>query len=454
MKKLVATAAVAAVLGSVAFADVNIGSWVSGVWGFGNGKSNYDSEKNDFYTANTQSWGGNGPRTAIDATGSTDYIGFQLQIFGNGTDLGMGDNAKIWWTPIEQFRLQLGHISDDTLRSDAVYGMWDTYRLGAVRKGFDGTADGEDIGLISNREEEGWTFMGQGTDGSVLSVSPIEGLQFFASLGFPFGDAGTTTETTYYSDEDCKNKLNTVIVDGKYYNSNSKSWEKAYTKKSVVAGDNPSVNLAEVFGRKSKYAMAYTIEGIGTVKVGLDTTPARVTDKDGKAKDQNIINAAFDLSAVENLKVSIGAFIPTVQKITAFEMAVGNLVNASAKYNMDALTISARVGTVIGTAYENKDGELKKDGGFGFLVGGGIDFDVMESITVFGEADYANGIYYSRSETDYSDVFDFGIGVRKSYDGGSVSVAFEGATNNNGMFACAKADDFAWCVPIVIRQSF
>jgi hypothetical protein len=410
MKKLVATAAVAAMLGSAAFAEISFGSWCRSVTVLGNG-INEQKDGNDIILANTQSWGGTGSRVGLAVNGKNEdeTLGFNFEIHSESPEF---TSQYVWWAPIEQVKLQVGlDAGNDTLRGDACFGMWDLLRIGAVK-------DGKKFGLGEfGHGSEGWTFQNQGADGAVLGIFPIEGLKLYASLGMPhtnrtFDDDGEITSIEKY-------------------------------------------NAANVVGRYSKYAVGYDIEGVGTIKVGLDTTPDRVDVKDGdatKKKDQNIINAAFDLKAVEGLYVGIGAFIPTVQKIDATETALGNRVNAYARYNADALTVHARVGTVIGTGYKDKDGVGKKDGGFGFLVGGCVEYAVLDGLTVYGQADYANGIWWNRSEQDNQDVLDFGVGAKKDFAGGWVSLGFEGATNDNGQFSVYETGKgFSWAVPLVIN---
>jgi len=451
MKKLVATAAAAALLGSAAFAGVslggdsmkiNMGGWGRGVWLTGNGV-NSDGD-NDIYTSATKSWGGTGPRVGVEVSGESDNIGF---LFGYHAEEGSNSEGtscdyRIWWSPIEQLKVYLGKTPNQ-FRGDAVYGMWDIYRTGVVDRNGD----------FSNatKQEEGWTFQGQSSDGAQIYATPIEGLKLSASFNFPLSkDAIDTGAKTIYVDAN-GNEVSTVV--GEYYLDDSGMLVKA-TKKTVSGSE--STNLANVLGRKSKYAAAYDIESVGTVKVGIDTTAARVTDKDGKAKDQNILNVAFDLKAVENLYVSVGAFVPLVQKV-GNDVALGNEVNVFAKYNMDSLTINARVGTLIGTAYYKKDG-YEKDGGFGFLVGAGVDYKILEGLSFIGEVDYANGIYANRSTADNMDILDFGIGVKKSYSNGNICVAFEGTTNNGNApvkaYATKEAKDFGWCIPVCFEYYF
>jgi len=445
MKKLVASAAIAALLGSAAFAGVglsdapklSIGGWGRGVWLTGNGWNGETNDKgendgNDIYTSATKSWGGTGPRVGANISLETDNIGMFAEFHAEEQ---CWSDYRIWWSPVEQLKVFLG-TNPNHFRGDAVYGMWDIYRTGVVDRSwkYDDCSSNSIKYGSAQQQEEGWTFMSHSCKGAQILATPIEELKLVAAFEFPLSKTGC-----YWSED-----------------------------KSVYVTE-PSSNVKNVFGRQSTFAAAYNIEGIGTVKAGLKEKD-NVTVKDGKEKAQNILNVAFDLTAVENLYLSIGAFVPLVQKTVASsvesngeEIGWGNQVNVFAKYNMDALTISGRIGTIIGT-YDAKtnnsetSGIEATDGAFGFLVGAGVEYKIMDSLSVIGEVDYANGIYANRSTEDNMDVLDFGIAVSKSYSNGKIVAGFEGTTNNNNApvnaYHTANNDDFGWCIPVCFEYWF
>lgn len=409
MKKLVATAAAAALLGTAAFAaDVKIGGWGRGVWLTGNGV-NEEGDGNDIYTSATKSWGGTGPRVGMNFSVETENIGVLAEFHAEEQTWS---DYRIWWSPVEQLKVFLGK-NPNHFRGDAVYGMWDIYRVGAVDR----------IGRTNQtQQEEGWTFMSHSGDGAQILATPVEGLRLVATFGFPLSKDGIP----WGADEDG----NSV------YNS--------------------SANVKNVFGRQSKFAAAYDIEGVGTVKAGLEEKGNVCTDDEGNEKAQNILNVAFDLTAVENLKVSIGAFVPLVQKIDG-KNGWGNQVNAYVKYNADALTIHARVGTLIGVGYTDDKGKAEESG-FGFVAGGAVEYAIADGLSVIGEVDYASNIYANFSTADNMDVLDFGIAISKSYSNGKIVAGVEGRTNNSNNYLNAygtqKIDDFGWCVPICFEYWF
>ncbi len=391
---------VLAVFASASFADgITFGSWGRGLW---IGAAN-EGESN-IVTGFRQSWGGNSPRTALSVHGSSENMGFDLDIFANGKEgLEVGDNAKIWWKPVEQVFAQMGKVDYNPLRGDAAYGLWDFERIGAVNTG-----------------EEGWTFFGQGGN-VVLTVAPVEGLTI----------VGRTTLSGYD--------------------------ETSYRR------------VQEQFGLFSGAYVAYAIPDVGTVKVGVETDSnnrAYEFDKNtGFIKDPKhwvTAGVAFDLTAVENLFVSVGAFIPTNDGWTDETTKNCYKANAYARYSMDPITVHVRAGSKIGVydvGETTKKGKLVDDA-VGFLVGGAVDFkldefaDALANTKAFIEADYANGVYLNGSSADNMDTLTFGVGLVKGYSNGQVGIAFEGTTNNKGVYTLDKADKFGWCVPIQFQYSF
>ena len=453
MKKLVAGAAVAALLGSAAFADVNVGLSGQNVWAIGNGVNANGDSANDVKMANATNWGGDGTRNQISVEASNDNFGGKFAYNHNGDSDTAIDCGFLWYSPFEQLKIWAGKGTGDDIRGDACYSTWELFRVGTMRQ-----AEGK-----NNAFHEAFTFQGQDSTGAKIGVFPIEGLKIFASLEYPGWN--NMSATTYY-DEDGEELDSADLLNGKYWDSTDNTWKEA-TKKTTTT------NLAEILGRKSKYAIAYSIggdDGIATIKVGLDTNPDRVYVKDGdekKVKDQNIINAAVDLRPMDNLFISVGAFIPTVQKYyildnSSEEQSIGNKVNLYGKFGAtDELNIHAQVGTKIGTYKTgDKSDDYKKDGQLGLFFAAGVDYKLMEDLTLFGDVGYANGIYMSNSVADHKDCLNFGLGIQKSYDACSVSAGFVGATNGYGMYKTTYTDNgdtkypFSWGIPLRVSYSF
>ena len=205
-------------------------------------------------------------------------------------------------------------------------------------------------------------------------------------------------------------------------------------------GKGKGRTLEDVYAHGTAYVGAYAIEGIGTIKAALKTLPKASDDK-----SQTEIAAAFDLTAVENLFVSLGARINT-HKETA------KIVNAYARYGInEALTVHAIVGTKISAA-DAKEG--KADGAFGFLFGAGVDYNLDGGIGLFADVRYANGIFCKGTSADNSDCLTLGAGVTKGFSNGLIGVAFEGATNSQGRYAEKDGKQFSWEIPVRFEYWF
>jgi len=392
MKKIIGIAAVAAMVATSAFAEITFGSWGRGLW-YAAANSAVNGE-NEIVTGIGQSWGGAAPRTALSVHGSTDNVGFNLDVFSNGESFGQGDNANIWVKPIQQVQIKIGKMDDNVTRGDAAWGLWNWARFGAVN----------DIG-------EGFTFPDGDTKGAQILVTPVEGLKIIAALPLSLTDSSNTMISTE-------------------------------------------------LGHKAGYFAMYTIKNIGTVKAGLQCNPTG-SDKDGKDLNFETINAAFDLTAVKNLYVSIGAFIPTGTSYvydTAKHLYTKTVpqVNAYARYTFNALTLNAAVGTKINQV-DNKEvvssGDIEKSG-LGLAFGAGADYAFANNIGAFVDVRYSNNLYRNATTADNKDNMTFGAGVSKSYSNGTFGIAFEGSTNCGGVYSLKNADDLSWAIPVKFEYSF
>lgn len=211
-----------------------------------------------------------------------------------------------------------------------------------------------------------------------------------------------------------------------------------------------------------------TIDGIGTIKAAY-MTKATAKDKDGKDKDYGVIAAAFDLTIVDGLYASVGAQIPTAHVFTSLDIDLKNpmnpkvtasdvptVVNAYARYSLDALAVHLAVGTKLNTfdvkkAMKGDDAAL--DGQVGFAIGAGADYSLDNGIGFFGDVRYANGIYMANTSADKSDCLTFGLGVEKNFSNGKIGIAFEGATNGNGRYTY-EDNAFAWEIPVKVEYFF
>lgn len=419
MKKIVAVGALAAMAAGIAFADgITFGSWGRGIWNTAASAYSKSTGDNDVITDSTQSWGGAGPRTALSIHGTTAQVGFDLDVFGNGTSLGIGDNALIWTKPIEQIKLTLGKIDKNELRGDGCFGLWNWDRIGSVGK----------------QDQEGLTFPDLlDNQGASVSVYPVKGLTVGYSI--PLSLDGTDASGT--------------VTDGD-------------------ESDDIDYTLAQTYANHGKYAAAYAIPDIGTIKIGAQAQP-KYYNKDGEKKDVTLVNAAFDLTAVKNFYFSVGAEIPTasVYKTSGdLSTKIPTKVNAYARYTLDKMVIHGLVGTKIDCADTRKDkddpADTKEDGQLGYQIGLGIDYAFEKTVSVFADVRYANGIYMDGASYkkgidgayNKADCITAGAGIVKGFSNGSIGIGVECATNDYGRYSMKSSDDMAWEIPIRFEYSF
>ena len=393
MKKIISVLTGLALVAGAAMADgIIFGSWGRGLWNVA------ANSGDDVVTDMHQSWGGAAPRTGIGVSGSTENVGFAVDMHANGdSGISLGDNALIWVKPIEQIKIVAGKKDQNELRGDAAFGLWNWDRIGAAGA----------MGL------EGWTFPDVFDGNGVAVVAyPVDGLTVGAGIPLSLNGTGATLENTY--------------------------------------------------AHGANYAAAYAIDGIGTIKAAY-MTKATAKDKDGKDKDYGVIAAAFDLTMVDGLYASVGAQIPTAHVFTSLDITdpmkpkvtdVPTVVNAYARYSLDALAVHLAVGTKLNTVDTNKDKrEDRFDGNVGFAIGAGADYSLDNGIGFFGDVRYANGVYMKNTSADKSDCLTLGLGVEKNFSNGKIGIAFEGATNGNRRYTY-EDNAFAWEIPVKVEYCF
>lgn len=381
MKKIISVLTGLALVAGAAMADgITFGSWGRGLWNVA------ANSGDDVVTDMHQSWGGAAPRTGISVSGSTENVGFAVDMFANGANgIDLGDNALIWVKPIEQIKIVAGKKDQNELRGDAAFGLWNWDRIGAAGA----------MGL------EGWTFPNVFDGNGVAVIAyPVDGLTVGAGIPLSLEGTGATLENTY--------------------------------------------------AHGANYAAAYAIDGIGTIKAAY-MTKADGTSRDAKkdSTSYGVIAAAFDLTMVDGLYATVGAQIPTAS-VNEFDSTI---VNAYARYSLDALAVHLAVGTKLNTVDNSKTDDSKYDGNLGFAIGAGADYSLDNGIGFFGDVRYANGIYMANTSADKNDCLTFGLGVEKNFSNGKIGIAFEGATNGNGRYTY-EDNAFAWEIPVKVEYFF
>ena len=409
-KTLIAVAAAAALTATSAFAEITFGAWLR-VLG-----SPIASTGEEVVAGMENSWGW-GARTArIDINGVSEdgKAGFSMGVYNDVYDgLGTGDRFNLWVKPTDTVKISIGKYDspDNGLRGDLCYGSWNWLR--PYNWAFDG---------------EGLTFDGIWKKGLMVEADPIDGLHLFAVIPMD-------KQNTYY-------------------------------------------HTAEWTYRNAQVGFGYAIEGVGKLKAQWigDWSYTTKADSDGNAnaevdetKTTGQIGVAFDLNAVENLYVTVGARfgiadkdeVPNYLKM-AFTAGASYQVSDAMKFSVDG-GYKQYQDKVVGKAGDKKDNE--------FFVGAGVDYTIMDGLNLAADVRYKN-IGYGKEGDDGA--ISFLIGVNKSVgSNGSLGVGFQGATNgcglvtaggdSNGLVAgynpvsgtvTGDGDEFVWAIPVSVSVWF
>ena len=410
MKKIVGTIAAVAVAAGVAFADVGIGSWGRAVWT----PVAYDDADGKVKSWEGISWGGNFSRVGITVHGESENVGFALDMNADNyssTGIGVHDIAHFWAKPWSWLEVKVGKTQDDTGRGNIAYGMFNWKRMGAGWTG-------EDVTFTRFGDGKG----GQ-AQGAIVKVTPVEGL--WALAAFDVQDNGEAVST---------------------------------------------------FGNHAQYGIGYEIAGIGHIraqyiggelKEKLGSNEYDVKDlSSGEAVAKDLINAAFDLKAVENLYLTVGAYIPlhlnrgninvTGEKIEETIPQVKLAVGAS--YKVAAVTFNAFFVGNLPNTLKNKDGDNLGTKDFNCQVGVGADVDLGNGIGLVADVRFSSAVSYSNSSTTLKasgEEVVFLVGASKALTNGSIGIGFQGDINTViANFKDNSNTRFNWCIPVVISASF
>ena len=393
-KTLIAVAAAAALTATSAFAEITFGAWLRTL----TAPVASNGEDTVVGTANSWGWGARTARIDINGVSEDGKAGFAMNVFNDmSMDISAGDRAVLWVKPVDMIKISVGKYDspDNGLRGDFCYGSWNWLR--PYNWGFDG---------------EGLTFDGIRRKGMMIEADPIEGLHAFVVI--PMEDANADS----------------------YY----KKAEDTY--------------------RNVQIGFGYAIDGVGKLKAQYIGDDSYTTDAEGdrdETKTTGQIGVAFDLNAVENLYVTVGArfgiadkdYAPDYLKM-AFTAGASYQVSDAMKFSVDGGYKQYQDKTV------GKDGD-KKDNEF--FVGAGVDYTIMDGLNLAADVRYKN-IGYGKEGDDGA--ISFLVGVNKSVSSnGSLGIGFQGATNGCGFvqsdgkgLVANEADDFVWAIPVSVSVWF
>ena len=433
-KTLIAVAAAAALTATSAFAEITFGAWLRVL------ASPVASTGEDIIAGVENSWGW-GARTArinINGTSEDGKAGFVMGVYNDfESGLGHGDDAYLWVKPVDTVKVSVGKFDSPTngLRGDFCYGSWNWLR--PFNWGYDG---------------EGLTFDGIWRSGLMVEADPMDGLHAFAVI--PMSSSYKSAEEVYrniqvgfgYAIEGV-GKLKAQFI-GDY----------SYTTKDTKKKDG------YIFDTKT-----------GAAKDNVVTE----TGKKDKDKTTGQIGVAFDLTAVENLYVTVGARFGIADKDyrkdylkMAFTAGASYQVSEQMKFSVDG-----------GYIQYQDDCTARNDEWVDnvFFVGAGVDYAVMDGLNLVADVRYISNAKPAEKEEDYhpygkdrdEGAISFLVGVNKSVgSNGSIGIGFQGATNNCGLvtndgsgivggksYTAGEAgnndnDNFVWAIPVSVSVWF
>ena len=409
-KTLIAVAAAAALTATSAFAEITFGAWLRTL----TAPVASNGEDTVVGTANSWGWGARTARIDINGVSEDGKAGFAMNVFNDmSMDISAGDRAVLWVKPVDMIKISVGKYDspDNGLRGDFCYGSWNWLR--PYNWGFDG---------------EGLTFDGIWRKGMMIEADPIEGLHAFVVI--PMADANA---------------------------------DSYYTK-------------AEDAYRNVQIGFGYAIDGVGKLKAQFIGDDSYTTDAEGdrdETKTTGQIGVAFDLNAVENLYVTVGARFGIADKDYRPDY-IKMAFTAGASYQVsDAMKFSVDGGYI---QYQD-DCTVRNDEAVDnvFFVGAGVDYTIMDGLSLAADVRYMSNVKGINTKDadavknfkgygkDYDEgAISFLVGINKSVSSnGSLGIGFQGATNgcgfvqSNGKGLVANAtDDFVWAIPVSVAVWF
>ena len=409
-KTLIAVAAAAALTATSAFAEITFGAWLRTL----TAPVASNGEDTVVGTANSWGWGARTARIDINGVSEDGKAGFAMNVFNDmSMDISAGDRAVLWVKPVDMIKISVGKYDspDNGLRGDFCYGSWNWLR--PYNWGFDG---------------EGLTFDGIWRTGMMIEADPIEGLHAF------------------------------VVIPMKDANADS------YYKK------------AEDTYRNVQIGFGYAIDGVGKLKAQFIGDDSYTTDAEGdrdETKTTGQIGVAFDLNAVENLYVTVGARFGIADKDYRPDY-IKMAFTAGASYQVsDAMKFSVDGGYI---QYQD-DCTVRNDEAVDnvFFVGAGVDYTIMDGLSLAADVRYMSNVKGINTKDadavknfkgygkDYDEgAISFLVGVNKSVSSnGSLGIGFQGATNGCGFvqsngkgLVANEADDFVWAIPVSVSVWF
>jgi len=438
MKRFVIFSLIIAMVSGAAFAQLADGISVN-AWGRAafsplrligvpqeNGESN-DDDKSTLVAGGGASWGGESIRADFRIQGNSDYVGFAVGTNSESGEVGSNDlGYNIWAKPFanDWLKLTAGKFVDDTLRG----------KVGGLDGGFANFALRGDV----------W-------DGNV----PEEDSIFTRFVG------GRDTTKRWDSDIGTSFMLSSAPIDGLFIG--------------LVANGalDPWWNNG-IGGTESKYTYrfmqigaGYNIEGIGHLRAqwigGFLGTEKKADDDNYVEFDFGKparIEAAFALTAVDNLLIDLGAkFWMPVEREDAKKVSNGVMVSLGATFRMEAFALGARIDSGFASYDRGDNGVALKDDKSGdgadiaIRLAPSYDFDAFTlglhvGARIVGAGKAANGDALENNWTQ----FGFGGYIGKGLGSGSVKAGLSFTTAPIGKDGANGSTVFQ--IPVILEYAF
>ena len=233
---------------------------------------------------------------------------------------------------------------------------------------------------------------------------------------------------------------------------------------------------AEDAYRNVQIGFGYAIDGVGKLKAQFIGDDSYTTDAEGdrdETKTTGQIGVAFDLNAVENLYVTVGARFGIADKDYRPDY-IKMAFTAGASYQVsDAMKFSVDGGYI---QYQD-DCTVRNDEAVDnvFFVGAGVDYTIMDGLSLAADVRYMSNVKGINTKDadavknfkgygkDYDEgAISFLVGINKSVSSnGSLGIGFQGATNGCGFvqsggkgLVANATDDFVWAIPVSVAVWF
>ena len=416
MKKLIGTVAVAALLASAAFAEMNFGAYLN------SSSAVVASDGKDIVAGVNNPWGGwRHSRFSFNWTGDEEKVGIILGVAADDSGIGAFTPNYMWAKPWDWLRVSLGAFSDnDTgLRSDLTYGSWGWLRPGnAVSWG------------------EGITFSDVEGAGLRLQLYPVDGLQLAVLVPY---------ESTFKAADDIYNKMQIAAgyTIGDIGTIKLGWWGKSETKKAAgyYYGDKA---IADVLKDQSTFDASDPTTWIGKDGEFMSFDPTKITyNKNGSGGVKNEFDIAFDLTAIDGMFLTVGA------KLTITDDSDNNdyLVALGWRYNFTdtfALFLDAAA-----DFFGKSDHDPDAGAGVGINVG------FTDSLNLDAEVRWLHK--GKNGATASKDGISFLVGLNYSVcSNGLIGLGFQGHYKTGGLagLSAAANEDFVWAVPLKLQVAF